>query len=102
MRTYYVYLLASLGGILYTGITNNIWFRVLTHKRKKQPGFTQKYNITRLVYYEETQYILSALAREKVIKDWRRSKKIQLIESINPKWIDLAMDWYDKADFEQG
>ena len=68
----------------------------------KKPGFTQKYNITRLVYYEETQYILSALAREKEIKGWRRNKKIRLILSFNPKWLDLALDWYDISDFEQG
>jgi putative endonuclease len=99
MRTYYVYILSSPGGTLYTGITNNIWFRVLTHKRKKQPGFTQKYNITRLVYCEETNYIHDALAREKEIKGWRRNKKIKLIESLNPKWVDLAEDWYDEEDY---
>jgi len=52
MRTYYIYIMTSPGGTLYTGITNDIWIRVLTHKRKKQPGFTKKHNITRLVYYE--------------------------------------------------
>ena len=99
MRTYYVYILSNPGGTLYTGITNDIWSRALTHKRKKQPGFTKKYNVTRLVYYEETQYILSALAREKEIKCWRRSKKIQLIESLNPKWVDFAENWYDEEDY---
>ncbi len=75
MRTYYIYILSSGGGTLYTGVTNNIWERILLHKQRKLPGFTQKYNITRLVYYEETKYILNALNREKQIKGWRRSKK---------------------------
>ncbi len=94
MKTYYVYILSSPGGTLYTGVTNNIWGRILIHKQKFQPGFTKKYNVTHLVYYEETSYIYSVLEREKQIYGWRRSKKIQL--------IDLAIDWYDKADFEQG
>jgi len=99
MRTYYIYILSSPGGTLYTGITNDIWFRVLSHKRKKQPGFTQKYNITRLVYFEETRYIHDALAREKEIKGWRRNKKIKLIESLNPKWVDLAENWFNEEDY---
>ena len=99
MRTYYVYILSSPRGTLYTGITNDIWFRVLSHKRKKQPGFTQKYNITRLVYFEETRYIHDALSREKEIKGWRRNKKIKLIESLNLRWVDLAEDWYDEEDY---
>ena len=98
MKLYYVYIMTSPGGTLYTGVTNNIWLRVLAHKRKKQPGFTNKYNITRLVYYEETRYVNDALAREKEIKGWRRNKKIQLIESINPKWVDLAEDWFNEED----
>lgn len=98
MYTYYIYIMSSAGGTLYAGVTSNIWFRVLTHKRKKQSGFTKKYNVTRLVYYEETYSIHLALAREKEIKGWRRSKKIQLIEALNPKWIDLAESWYDNED----
>jgi putative endonuclease len=94
MKLYYTYIMASLGGTLYTGVTNNIYNRVLTHKRREQPGFTQRYNITRLVYYEETGNINYAIAREKEIKGWRRSKKIALIISLNPKWKDLAVDWY--------
>jgi putative endonuclease len=99
MRTYYVYILSSPGGTLYTGITNDIWLRVLTHKRKIQPGFTKKYDITRLVYYEVTSYIHLALSREKEIKGWRRNKKIQLIESLNPKWVDFAEDWFDEEEY---
>ena len=99
MKMYYIYIMTSSGGTLYTGITNNIYLRVLTHKRKKQPGFTKKHNITRLVYYEETRYVHDALAREKEIKGWRRRKKIQLIKSLNPKWADLAEDWFDEEDY---
>jgi len=88
--------MSSPGGTLYTGVTNNILYRVLTHKQKQQSGFTQKYNVTRLVYYEVSQCIYSAIAREKEIKGWKRNKKIALIESQNPKWIDLAEDWYSE------
>ena len=98
MRTYFVYIMTSPGGTLYTGVTNNIWFRVLTHKQKKKPGFTKKYNITRLAYYEVTSDIYLALEREKEIKGWRRQKKIKLIESINPNWEDLAENWYVEDD----
>jgi putative endonuclease len=59
------------------------------------PGFTQKYNITFLVYFEETHDVKSAIAREKQIKGWLRSKKITLIETMNPKWDDLSTDWYE-------
>ena len=72
MRRYFVYILSSHTGTLYTGVTSDIWYRVLTHKQRKTPGFTKKYNVTRLIYFEETQYILDALAREKEIKGWSR------------------------------
>jgi putative endonuclease len=78
---------------LYTGITNNLERRVQEHKSKTIPGFTQKYNITRLACYEETNDVRDAIAREKQIKGWLRSKKIALIESINPEWRDLSEDW---------
>ena len=99
MRSYYVYIMSSPRGVLYTGVTNNIWLRVLTHKHKKQPGFTKKYHVTRLVYYEETPEIFTALAREKEIKGWRRSKKIKLVESFNPTWEDLADEWFSEEDY---
>ena len=86
--------MASPGGTLYTGVTNNIWERVLTHKEKIRPSFTKKYNVTRLVYFEEYDLINHAIYREKQIKGWTRKKKIQLIQRMNPKWIDLAEDWY--------
>ena len=79
---------------LYTGVTNDLERRVYEHKHKLVPGFTSKYNITQLVYYEETDDVNIAIAREKQIKGWLRAKKIALIESINPEWKDLSLDWY--------
>jgi putative endonuclease len=96
MKKFYVYILSSLSGTLYTGVTNNIEQRVFQHKHKLVNGFTKKYNVDRLVYYEETQDINVAIAREKEIKGWRRSKKIALIKSMNPKCEDLAEDWFEE------
>ncbi len=79
---------------LYTGVTNDLMLRVYEHKNKMVEGFTKKYNITRLVYFEETNDIQSAITREKQIKGWLRSKKIALIESVNPKWKDLSEGWF--------
>jgi putative endonuclease len=81
---------------LYTGVTNNLKRRVYEHKHKLIEGFTKKYNITRLVYYEATPDVRSAIAREKQIKGWLRSKKIALIESVNPEWRDLSEGWYEE------
>jgi putative endonuclease len=78
---------------LYTGVTNDLTKRVFEHKNKLLPGFTAKYNITRLVYFEETNNVQAALAREKQIKGWLRKKKIALISSVNPQWEDLSADW---------
>jgi len=75
---------------LYTGVTNNLERRVYEHKQKLIPGFTTKYNISRLVFFEATQDIRAAIEREKQIKGWLRSKKIALIESVNPQWEDLS------------
>jgi putative endonuclease len=80
---------------LYTGIINNLERRVYEHKQKLIPGFTSKYNITKLVYHEETNDVSVAIAREKQIKGWLRAKKIALIELENPEWKDLSLDWYD-------
>jgi putative endonuclease len=80
---------------LYTGITNNLERRVYEHKQKLIPGFTSKYDITKLVYHEETNDVSVAIAREKQIKGWLRAKKIALIELENPEWKDLSLDWYD-------
>ena len=81
---------------LYTGVTNDLRRRVYEHKNKMTAGFTKKYNITRLVYFEETNDVQSAITREKEIKGWLRSKKITLIESKNPKWKDLSEGWYEE------
>jgi putative endonuclease len=95
LSIYYVYIMNSPSGTLYTGITNNLRDRIYQHKYKLIEGFTKKYNVTRLAYYEETTDVNNAIAREKEIKGWRRSKKIALIKSMNPYWKDLAEDWID-------
>jgi putative endonuclease len=79
--------------VLYTGITGDLAHRVWEHKGKLIPGFTSRYNLTRLVYYERFFYPDAAIDREKEIKGWRRGKKVRLIESMNPRWDDLAIDW---------
>jgi putative endonuclease len=90
--------------VLYTGITGNLTRRVWQHKNQITPGFTSRYNLTRLVYYEYFFYPDAAIDREKEIKGWRRSKKIKLIESTNPRWNDLAERWGDvyKPDLAGG
>ena len=97
---YYVYILTNASRTLYVGVTNNLERRMFEHKNKLVPGFTTKYNVTWLAYYEETPSIESALAREKQIKSWRRSKKVTLVESMNPQWKDLSLEW--QIDFRQG
>ena len=94
-KKYYVYIITSPSGTLYTGITNDLKRRVYQHKQHLIEGFTKKYNITRLAYYEETPDIQTALAREKQIKGWVRRKKLELIKSTNPKWLDLSEGWFD-------
>lgn len=95
MKEYYIYILTNRSRTLYIGMTNNLERRVYEHKRKLIPGFTSRYNITQLVYYDRTNEVLDAIAREKQLKGWRRSKKIALIESVNPEWRDLSADWGD-------
>ena len=87
---FHVYLLASrTHGTLYLGVTNNLSRRVWEHKQKLTPGFTLRYAIDRLVWFEEYDRILDAIAREKSLKKWRRDCKIRLIEADNPNWLDL-------------
>ena len=93
MNQYYVYIMSNKSKTIYTGITNNLHRRVFEHKSKKIKGFTSRYNITKLVYYEITNEVKTAIAREKQIKGWIRKKKIDLIESMNPEWNDLSEDW---------
>lgn len=90
MSQYYVYIMTNQSRTLYTGVTSNLIWRVHEHKQKLIGGFTKKYNMTILVYYEVTTDVRSAIAREKQIKGWLRSKKIALIESMNPEWKDLG------------
>jgi putative endonuclease len=92
---FYVYILNSPTGVLYTGVTNNLERRVWEHRSRIYKGFTKRYGIYRLAYFEEFQYVEDAIAREKQIKAWRRRKKLELIHSQNPRWQDLAADWYD-------
>jgi putative endonuclease len=89
-RTFHVYMLAGKSGVLYTGVTNNLVRRVWEHKQKQIPGFTQKYNVTNLVWYEVHGRTTSAIAREKQIKGWSRAKKVALIEGMNPQWKDMS------------
>jgi len=90
-RHYYVYLLTNWNAqVIYVGVTNDLERRVSEHKNKVTPGFTAKYNIDRLVYYEEFGDIRDAIAREKEIKKWRREKKNALAKEFNPEWEDLA------------
>jgi putative endonuclease len=90
-----VYILASDGHALYVGVTNNLQRRVFEHQHKLMPGHTQKYNISRLVYFETTPNINAAITREKQIKGWTRAKKIALIELKNSAWADLSAGWFE-------
>ncbi len=78
---------------LYAGVTNDLGRRAYEHRNKLFPGFTSKYRLDRLVYFEEHADVRAAIEREKQIKSWRREKTLTLIESINPKWSDLSLDW---------
>ena len=89
-RQYFVYVVASRSRVLYTGVTNQLERRVSEHRSGLVPGFTQRYRIHRLVYYESFGDIRAAIEREKQIKSWRREKRVALIERENPVWADLA------------
>ena len=94
MLTYYVYILTNWNNkVIYVGVTRDLARRLYEHQQKLLAGFTKKYNLTKLVYFEETNDVYAAIAREKQIKGWLRSKKDQLIESINPNWDDLSDHW---------
>ncbi len=95
MKQFYVYIMTNKSRTLYTGVTNDLKRRVYEHKRKTVAGFTSKYNINRLVYFQSCPNVRSAIEREKQIKGWLRVKKIALIESMNPVWNDLSADWFD-------
>jgi putative endonuclease len=93
MKTYSVYIMASKSRNLYTGVTSNLQRRIWQHREKLLSGFSAKYNINRLVHYENFSGVLAAIRREKQIKGWLRSKKIALIESTNRDWKDLSENW---------
>ena len=90
MKNYYIYIMANkTNSTIYIGVTSDLIKRVWEHKNKLIKGFTTRYNVEKLVYYEETTDATSAIAREKQLKGWTRKKKNQLIESLNPNWNDL-------------
>ncbi|MBE9516383.1 MAG: GIY-YIG nuclease family protein [Proteobacteria bacterium] len=92
-NSYFVYIMTNWNNkVMYIGVTNNIERRIYEHKQKLVSGFTEKYNISKLVYLEESDCIDSAINREKQIKKWRRSKKNDLVKAINPKWNDLSSE----------
>jgi len=92
MKSYFVYILTNeRGNVMYVGVTNDLVRRVYEHKQKAVPGFTKTYNVSKLVYFEETPSIESAILREKEIKAWRREKKDRLVESMNGQWLELAV-----------
>ena len=92
MRRFYIYILASKSRVLYVGVTNDLRRRLFEH-RHATTGFTGRYRVRRLVYFEETSDVHSALNREKQLKGWKRARKIALIESGNSEWHDLAEGW---------
>jgi putative endonuclease len=90
-KRYYVYLLTNWNNkVMYVGVTNDLKRRLYEHKNRLVKGFTDKYNVHKLVYFEETNDVRSAIAREKEIKKWRRQKKNNLVLGVNPKWNDLS------------
>ena len=102
-HNYYVYMLTNKSNkVLYVGMTNNLQRRIYEHKNKVIDGFTKKYNLTKLVYFELTNDVNAAIHREKEIKKWRREKKNNLIASMNPEWRDLAVDFNDEISHPFG
>ena len=94
-RSYYVYILTNWNHkVMYIGVTNNLERRMYEHKNTLVEGFTQKYNVNKLVYFEETIDVISALEREKEIKKWRREKKDALVLKANEQWNDLSEGWF--------
>ena len=95
MKNYYVYIITNQSKTLYIGITNNIERRMYKHKNKLVDGFSKKYNLNKIVYLEVCNDIKSAILREKQLKNWHREWKINLIESMNPRWEDLSNGYPD-------
>ncbi len=97
MRRYYEYIMTNRSRTLYIGVTNDLERRVYEHKSESIDGFTKRYRMNRLVYFDSTNSIEGAISEEKRIKGWRRSKKIDLIEEANPGWKDLSDGWYESG-----
>ena len=91
---FYVYILASHSRVLYVGVTRHLLRRIHQHRLGQVPGFTKRYHVTHLVYFESTPSARAAFEREHQVKGWSRENKIQLIESVNAGWLDLAEDWF--------
>ncbi len=92
MSDHYVYIMSNRTHVLYIGVTNDLGRRVAEHKEDTGTGFTHKYDLTRLVYFELYQDVRDAITREKQLKGWKREKKVCLIEALNPKWSDLSRE----------
>ena len=91
---YFVYILSNWNdSVLYIGVTGNLPRRLYEHRNGLVEGFTKKYNVHKLVYYEQTNDVYSAISREKQLKNWSRAKKNALIQKANPQWLDLSLDW---------
>ena len=94
MKTYYVYMITNWSNeVLYTGVTDDLVRRIHEHREKKAPGFTSRYNVNKLVFFESGTDVNAAIAREKEIKGWVRKKKNDLIKTMNPDWHDLAIEF---------
>ena len=98
MKRYYVYIMTNQSRTLYTGVTNDLEHRVRQHRARATAGFTAKYNVTQLVWYEHFTNVDEAIACEKRLKGWTRAKKIALIEELNPHWDDLAEGWFTEQN----
>ena len=94
MNQYYVYIMSSTTRVIYVAGTNELERRVFEHKNKLKPGFTARYNVNKLVHFEQTTEVIVAIEREKQLKGWDRAKKVTLIEQDNPSWTDLSREWY--------
>ncbi|HET6576886.1 MAG TPA: GIY-YIG nuclease family protein [Gemmatimonadales bacterium] len=94
-RGFFVYILSSTSRVLYTGVTSDLIRRMHEHREGAISGFTRRYAVHRLVFFERTPNVAAAVAREREIKGWTRAKKVRLIESANAGWIDLAADWFE-------
>lgn len=103
MKTYYLYIISNnLYTTLYIGVTNDLLRRMYEHKNHLIKGFSTRYNLTKLLYYEETDDICAAIAREKQLKNWHREWKMNLIKKTNPKFIDLADGWFGDPEMNSG